>query len=241
MHNETQQTIFRHDYSAPDYLVDTVEMGFDLDPNETRVANRMTLTRSPSSKTQDILLHGNGLKLAQLRMNGIKLGKKDYAIESGDLRIFNAPEQATLEIETIIQPAKNTSLMGLYVSSGNFFTQCEAEGFRKITFFPDRPDVMTKFTVMLRASKKNYPVLLSNGNLIEQGDLGDGRHYAKWEDPFRKPAYLFATRRGQTRLSGRNDSTEIRSQGFTASVGGERQSRQDPARHGIAETQRALG
>ncbi len=192
MSNETSPTIFRHDYSAPDYVVDTIEMGFDLDPSETRIANRMRLTRASSSTTQDILLHGNELKLAQLRMNGVKLGKKDYAIESGNLRIFNAPEEVTLEIETVIRPEKNTSLMGLYVSNGNFFTQCEAEGFRKITFFPDRPDVMAKFTVMLRASKKKYPVLLSNGNLVEAGDLGDGRHYAKWEDPFRKPAYLFA-------------------------------------------------
>ncbi|RJX30384.1 MAG: aminopeptidase N [Oxalobacter sp.] len=191
MSNETSQTIYRRDYRAPDYQVDTVEIGFDLDPTQTHVANRMTLVRSLASTATEILLHGNGLKLAQLRMNGIKLGKKDYVIEEDNLRIFNAPEQATLEIETVIRPAKNTSLMGLYVSSGNFFTQCEAEGFRKITFFPDRPDVMAKFTVMLRADRKKFPVLLSNGNLIEEGDLGDGRHYAKWEDPFRKPAYLF--------------------------------------------------
>ncbi|MFY7955270.1 MAG: aminopeptidase N, partial [Burkholderiaceae bacterium] len=97
-----------------------------------------------------------------------------------------------LEIETLINPEKNTSLMGLYVSNGNFFTQCEAEGFRKITYFPDRPDVMAKYRVMLRADKQQYPVLLSNGNLIEEGDLGDGRHYALWEDPFKKPSYLFA-------------------------------------------------
>ncbi len=108
------------------------------------------------------------------------------------LRIADAPALVTLDIETALQPEKNTSLMGLYVSSGNFFTQCEAEGFRKITFFPDRPDVMAKYTVMLRADKERYPVLLSNGNLIEQGDLGDGRHYALWEDPFKKPSYLFA-------------------------------------------------
>lgn len=186
------QAVFRKDYTQPDYLVEQVELGFDLDPEETRVANRMTLARRAGSKARDILLFGNGLKLAQLRMNGVTLRKQDYAFEDGNLRILNAPEVALLEIETIIHPAKNTSLMGLYVSNGNFFTQCEAEGFRKITFFPDRPDVLTKFTVMLRANKKKYPVLLSNGNLVEQGDLGGGRHYAKWEDPFNKPAYLFA-------------------------------------------------
>jgi aminopeptidase N len=187
------QAIHRKDYAAPDYQVDTVDIGFDLDPVETRVATRMELIRASSSAANEIHLHGNGLKLTQLRMNGVRLSKNDYVLDSsGDLRIFNAPEKATLEIETIIHPAKNTSLMGLYVSGGNFFTQCEAEGFRKITFFPDRPDVMAKFTVMLRASKKQYPVLLSNGNLIEQGNLGGGRHYVKWEDPFRKPSYLFA-------------------------------------------------
>jgi aminopeptidase N len=127
-------------------------------------------------------------------MNGRTLGKnaKGYSIADGKLRIANAPDEITLEIETLVQPEKNTSMMGLYVSNGNFFTQCEAEGFRKITWFPDRPDVMAKYTVMLRGDKKKYPVLLSNGNLIEQGDLPKGRHYAKWEDPFKKPSYLFA-------------------------------------------------
>ena len=186
------QTVYRKDYTQPDYLVDQVDLGFDLDPHETHVANRMTLSRRPGSKARDILLYGNGLKLAQLRMNGVALGKQDYVLEDGNLRILSAPEKVTLEIETVIHPAKNTSLMGLYVSNGNFFTQCEAEGFRKITFFPDRPDVMAKFTVMLRADRKKYPVLLSNGNLVDEGKLSGGRHYAKWEDPFRKPAYLFA-------------------------------------------------
>jgi aminopeptidase N len=127
-------------------------------------------------------------------MNGRTLGKnaQGYSIADGKLRIANAPDEITLEIETLVQPEKNTSMMGLYVSNGNFFTQCEAEGFRKITWFPDRPDVMAKYTVMLRGDKKKYPVLLSNGNLIEQGDLPKGRHYAKWEDPFKKPSYLFA-------------------------------------------------
>ncbi len=192
MHTDIPTAIHRHEYSAFDYQVDFVDIAFDLDPDETRVATRMTLLRTPNSEVRDILLYGDGLKLAQLRMNGVKLRRKDFALESGNLRIFDAPEIATLEIETVIHPAKNSSLMGLYVSGGNFFTQCEAEGFRKITFFPDRPDVMTQFTVMLRADKKKYPVLLSNGNLIDQGNLGDGRHYAKWEDPFNKPSYLFA-------------------------------------------------
>lgn len=189
---DTPVTIFRKDYIAPGYWVDTVEMGFDLDPDATHVATRMVMRRNHDSSEKDIVLFGESLKLLQLRLNGVNLKKSAYKIEGEILRIANAPDEVTLEIETLIKPVKNTSLSGLYTSNHNFITQCEAEGFRKITWFPDRPDVMAKYTVMLRADKKKYPVLLSNGNLIEEGDLGDGRHYAKWEDPFKKPSYLFA-------------------------------------------------
>jgi aminopeptidase N len=192
MRTDTASVIHRKNYTVPAYLVQTVELGFDLDPAATRVASRLTLQHNPAASSHEIVLCGEALELVQLRMNGKPLPASAYRLEAGTLRIANAPEQVTLEIETISHPDQNTSLMGLYVSSGNFFTQCEAEGFRKITYFPDRPDVMAKYTVMLRADKKKYPVLLSNGNLIEQGDLGDGRHYAKWEDPFKKPSYLFA-------------------------------------------------
>ncbi len=188
----TPVTIYRKDYIAPGYWVDTVEMGFDLDPDATHVATRMVMRRNHDSSEKDIVLFGESLKLLQLRMNGVNLKKSAYKIEGETLRIANAPDEVTLEIETLIKPVKNTSLSGLYTSNQNFITQCEAEGFRKITWFPDRPDVMAKYTVMLRADKKKFPVLLSNGNLIEEGDLGDGRHYAKWEDPFKKPSYLFA-------------------------------------------------
>ena len=192
MRTDTPQTIYRKDYTAPSYLVDTVELGFDLDPVRTIVASRLTMTRNPASPVREIELYGEKLELVALRMNGKKLGKRDYRIDGNLLRIPNAPDAVTLEIETLTAPVENTTLNGLYVSNGNFFTQCEAEGFRAITYFPDRPDVMARFTVMLRANKAQYPVLLSNGNLIEEGDLGDGRHYAKWEDPFKKPSYLFA-------------------------------------------------
>ncbi|WP_338140740.1 aminopeptidase N [Candidatus Nitrotoga sp. HW29] len=187
-------TIYRKDYTAPAYWVDTVEIGFDLDPAATRVSTRITLQRNSASPNRDVELLGDGVKLVALRMNGktLRKGVKGYSVADGKLRIANAPDEITLEIETLVEPEKNTSMMGLYVSNGNFFTQCEAEGFRKITWFPDRPDVMAKYTVMLRGDKKKYPVLLSNGNLIEQGDLPQGRHYAKWEDPFKKPSYLFA-------------------------------------------------
>jgi len=192
MRTETPQTIYRKDYTPPSYLVDTVELGFDLDPDCTIVASRLTMHRNPDSAQREIELYGEHIELVALRMNGKTLGKRDYRIDGKLLRIPNAPETATLEIETRTAPVKNTTLNGLYVSNGNFFTQCEAEGFRNITYFPDRPDVMARYTVMLRADKQAYPVLLSNGNLVEEGELGDGRHYAKWEDPFKKPSYLFA-------------------------------------------------
>jgi len=185
-------TTFRNDYTVPSFLVDTVEMGFDLDPHSTLVATRTKLKRNSASKEKDLVLFGESLKLIQIRVNGQKLARTAYQINKQSLRIFNPPDEITLDIETQIAPIKNTSLSGLYVSNHNFFTQCEAEGFRKITYFLDRPDVMAKFTVVLRADKKKYPVLLSNGNLIKTGKLSDGRHYAKWEDPFKKPSYLFA-------------------------------------------------
>ncbi|MDB5755203.1 MAG: aminopeptidase [Massilia sp.] len=192
MRTDTSQTIYRNDYTPPSYLVDTVELGFDLDPARTIVANRLTMRRNPDGARGAIELYGENIELVALRMNGRTLGKRDYRIEGKLLSIANPPEEVTLEIETLTAPEKNTTLNGLYVSNGNFFTQCEAEGFRAITYFPDRPDVMAKYTVMLRADKEKYPVLLSNGNLIEEGGLDGGRHFAKWEDPFKKPSYLFA-------------------------------------------------
>jgi aminopeptidase N len=192
MRSDTATTIHRHDYAPPAYWVDRIDIGFDLDSQATRVAARSQLRRNPDSRQQELVLHGDELELVAIRMNGKTLTKRQYLLQPGKLVIPQAPDEVTLEIETLIRPDKNTSLMGLYVSNGNFFTQCEAEGFRKMTYFPDRPDVMAKYRVMLRADKQQYPVLLSNGNLIEQGDLGDGRHYALWEDPFNKPSYLFA-------------------------------------------------
>lgn len=192
MRTDTPQTIYRKDYTPPSYLVDTVELGFDLDPARTIVANRLTLRRNPAAQGRAIELHGEDIELVALRLNGKTLGQDDYKLANNLLSIFEAPDDVVLEIESLCVPEQNTTLSGLYVSNGNFFTQCEAEGFRRITFFPDRPDVMSKYTVMLRADKARFPVLLSNGNLIQQGELDDGRHYALWEDPFKKPSYLFA-------------------------------------------------
>ena len=192
MRTDTAAAIYRNDYAQPAYWVQTVELGFDLDPSATRLAARTVFKRNPDSQQRALVLHGEELELVAIRLNGKTLTKRQYHLAEGCLTIDNAPDEVTLEIETLIRADKNTSLMGLYVSNGNFFTQCEAEGFRKITYFPDRPDVMATYRVMLRADKLKFPVLLSNGNLIEQGDLGDGRHYALWEDPFKKPSYLFA-------------------------------------------------
>ncbi|MGX9695848.1 aminopeptidase N [Janthinobacterium lividum] len=192
MRTDSPQTIYRKDYTPPSFLVDSVELGFDLDPARTVVASRIRMRHNPASTSRSIELHGEHIELVQVRLNGKLLKPSQYKLTASMLTIPKAPDDVTLDIETVLAPQDNTSLSGLYVSNHNFFTQCEAEGFRRITFFPDRPDVMAKYTVMLRADKEQYPVLLSNGNLIEEGDLGDGRHYAKWEDPFKKPSYLFA-------------------------------------------------
>ncbi|VTU24934.1 Aminopeptidase N [Variovorax sp. SRS16] len=181
--------IRREDYAAPAYWIDTVELTFDLDPAKTRVLNRMRLRRNPDVHAQPLRLDGDELNLARVLVDG---QGASFRMEADQLVIDNLPETFELEIFTTCCPAKNTKLMGLFVSEDTFFTQCEAEGFRRITYFLDRPDVMASYTVTLRAAKAAYPVLLSNGNLVEQGELPEGRHFAKWVDPFKKPSYLFA-------------------------------------------------
>jgi aminopeptidase N len=191
----------REDYTAPAFWIDTVDLTFDLEPGKTRVLNKMRLRRNPDVATQPLRLDGEDLNLARVLVNG---SGTSFKMDGGQLVLENLPgmqdgstEPFDLEIFTTCNPEKNTQLMGLYVSQGTFFTQCEAEGFRRITYFLDRPDVMASYTVTLRANKALYPVLLSNGNLVEQGDLEDGRHFAKWVDPHKKPCYLFALVAGQ--------------------------------------------
>ena len=182
----------REDYTAPAFWIDTVDLTFDLEPAKTRVLNKMRLRRNPDVVAQPLRLDGEELNLARVLVNG---GGTSFKMDGNVLVLENLPEGTEpidLEIFTTCNPEKNTQLMGLYVSQGTFFTQCEAEGFRRITYFLDRPDVMASYTVTLRANKAQYPVLLSNGNLVEQGDLEDGRHFAKWVDPYKKPCYLFA-------------------------------------------------
>jgi aminopeptidase N len=190
-------TVRREDYQAPAFWIDTVDLCFDLDPAKTRVLNKMVLRRNPDVPAQPLRLDGEELNLARVLVNG---QGASFRIDGSHLVLENLPAAEdgpfSLEIFTTCAPAKNTKLMGLYVSNESFFTQCEAEGFRRITYYLDRPDVMASFTVTLRADKTKYPVLLSNGNLVEHGPLmGEGnenRHFAKWVDPFRKPSYLFA-------------------------------------------------
>ncbi len=185
-------TLHRGDYQAPAWWIDTVDLCFDLDATKTRVLNKMRVRRNANVPAAPLRLDGEELNLARVLVNG---AGASFRMDGRQLVLDNLPPDEIgfdLEIFTTCSPEKNTALMGLYVSQGTFFTQCEAEGFRRITYFLDRPDVMSSYTVMLRADKAQYPVLLSNGNLVEHGDMDGGRHFATWVDPHKKPSYLFA-------------------------------------------------
>ncbi len=181
------------EYTPPSYLVETVDLCFRLSPTATSVTSSVRYQRHPDcTALAPLHLDGEELELLSLKLDGVALQKGDYRVSPSSLVIAKVPETFVLEMETRINPQGNTALEGLYLSSGNFCTQCEAEGFRKITYYPDRPDVMARFRVRIEAARDLCPVLLSNGNLVEQGSLDAGWHFAQWEDPFRKPAYLFA-------------------------------------------------
>ena len=190
MREGTATLIRREDYTAPAYWIKSVDLTFELDPAKTLVINRMQVERNASLPAQPLRLDGEDLNLTRVLVDGESVS---FRTENQQLVIDTLPDTPfSLEIRTTCAPEKNTKLSGLYTSGGGFFTQCEAEGFRRITYFLDRPDVMAVYTVTLRAAKSAYPVLLSNGNLVEQGELEQGRHFAKWHDPFPKPSYLFA-------------------------------------------------
>jgi aminopeptidase N len=196
-----QATVIRRaDYAAPAYWIDSVNLTFDLDPAKTRVLNKMTLRRNPDVPVQCLKLDGEELNLARVLVNG---QGASFKMDGKQLVLDNLPLEGTFELEifTTCAPLKNTKLMGLYVSNNSFFTQCEAEGFRRITYFLDRPDVMASYSATLRADKHKYPVLLSNGNLVDSGPLegagNEDRHFATWVDPHKKPCYLFALVAGQ--------------------------------------------
>ena len=200
------------DYQTPAYRILETDLHFDIAEPQTVVKSRLTV--EPQRVGEPLVLDGSA-KLLSVKINGAAV---DYVLEGETLTIAGVPsERFTVEVETEILPAENKSLMGLYASGGNLFTQCEPEGFRKITFYIDRPDVMSKFTTTIVADKKRYPVLLSNGNKIDGGEFSDDRHWVKWEDPFAKPSYLFALVAGDlavtedyfTTMSGRNVKIEF--------------------------------
>jgi aminopeptidase N len=203
MDMDPNRTIHRLDYTPPAWLAERIDLELDLDPRRTVVTAATRYRRNPAAGAGPLVLDGESLELLEIAVDGTPLRDGDYDCGPATLSITRAlPEAFELRVVTAIAPDANTALMGLYVSNGNFFTQCEAEGFRRITWFQDRPDVMARYRVTLRADRERFPVLLSNGNLVDQGDApaavdGAARHYAVWDDPFPKPSYLFAVVAGR--------------------------------------------
>src|SRR5690606_33026918 len=194
MRAEQPKTIYLKDYQDPDYLTDETTLTSELSEDHSLVHAQLLLRRNPQAATRlpARVLHGQDMELLNLSLNDRPLGEGEYRRGDGTLTLQPDAASFTLDSTVRIHPESNTALEGLYKSGTMFCTQCEAEGFRKITWYLDRPDVMSSFTTTVSADKQRYPVLLSNGNPIASGDGEDGRHRATWQDPFRKPAYLFA-------------------------------------------------
>jgi len=213
------QPVYRADYRQPDYWIDEVDLHFELGDDETWVTASLAVRVNEmlSGDAPPLVLHGEDLELVGVRVDGRELGATEYLADDKTLTIQSVPRNFRLETRVRIRPQENTALSGLYRSGDLFCTQCEAMGFRRITYFLDRPDVMALFTTTLDADRERYPVLLSNGNRVEETDLGDGRHRVRWQDPHRKPSYLFALVAGDLRchsgefrtLSGRDVRLEI--------------------------------
>ncbi|MBS0288329.1 MAG: aminopeptidase N [Proteobacteria bacterium] len=217
MQNAKLKTTYLKDYQLPDFAIHSIDLHVELNEDKTIVHSLLHVERRLPQQTTPLVLHGEGLKLLSLRLDEKPLAQTEYEQTLQSLTIKSVPHSFQLEIVTEILPQKNTSLSGLYRSGKLFCTQCEAEGFRRITYYLDRPDVMSLFTTTIVADKAKYPILLSNGNKIEAGELSENRHYVKWQDPFKKPSYLFALVAGdlvkisdnyQTQ-SGRNVALEI--------------------------------
>jgi aminopeptidase N len=200
----------RSQYRPPAYLLERIALEFDLDPELTHVSARLEMRRNRNVADDELVLDGEQLELVSIELDGRALNPAEYRLES-DRLLIDAPrtDSFTLRIRNRIRPRANTSLMGMYISNGSLLTQCEAEGMRRITWIPDRPDVLARYTVLLRARREQFPVLLSNGNLIEQGELADQRHFALWDDPHPKPSYLFAV--VAARLANRDERVRTRS------------------------------
>ena len=189
MKTDTPQTIYLKDYAAPAYWIDTVDLDIRVDTGHTTVTATLAMRRNPAATWQALVLDGEELETLDVTVNSKKV---PFLANETSLTIDDLPEQFTLQTVVRVKPDGNTRLSGMYRSKDGYFTQCEAQGFRRITWFLDRPDVMSTYTVTLHADKATYPVLLANGNPVASGDEANGRHWAKWADPFRKPAYLFA-------------------------------------------------
>ncbi|MBP3362269.1 MAG: aminopeptidase N, partial [Pseudomonas sp.] len=194
MRTEQPQMIYLKDYQAPDYLIDETHLTFELFEDHTLVHAQLLMRRNPArgAGLPALALDGQQLELLSVSLDDIELAAEDYQLSDSHLILHPTSEQFVVDTSVRIHPESNTALEGLYKSGGMFCTQCEAEGFRKITYYLDRPDVMSKFTTTVVAEQHSYPILLSNGNPIASGPDEDGRHWATWEDPFMKPAYLFA-------------------------------------------------
>ena len=209
MNDSTPATVKRLDYTPPSHEVADLELILELSRTDTRVTATARYRRPAGTGAAPLHLHGEALELLALAIDGRALAPQEYRVDAHGLTLPDPPAEFTLSLTNRIDPQANTALSGLYVSNGNFYTQCEAEGFRRITFFPDRPDVMTRYRVTLIGDREREPVLLANGNLVEQGPWpadadGRARHFARWEDPFPKPSYLFAV------VAGRLEATEQR-------------------------------
>ena len=191
MRTDTSPTIFRHDYEPYPYRMPNVAFIFELDPKLTHVISTMEF-ECTEAKSVPLVLNGQDLGLESVVIDGRQLQAHEYQLEGETLTLHPTESRVVLEITSTCRPEENSTLMGLYVSGDHLFTQCEAEGFRRITWFPDRPDVMSRYRVTLRGERSRYPLMLSNGNLIARRDLGNGLHEAQWEDPHPKPSYLFA-------------------------------------------------
>ena len=191
MRTDHSQRKYLKDYRQPDFSIEKTELEFTLKPDQTRVRSCLTIRRQTSDLQAPLVLDGVGLKIIDLQLDDEYLDDPDFTYDGEELTIPDVPHEFKLRCTVVINPAANTRLEGLYQSNGVFCTQCEAEGFRHITFYLDRPDVMSVFTTTIRADKQDYPVLLSNGNKIESGENED-RHWVKWSDPYPKPCYLFA-------------------------------------------------
>ncbi|MEE4299939.1 MAG: M1 family aminopeptidase, partial [Pseudomonadales bacterium] len=211
------RAIRRQDYAPPAFLVDRVDLRVELAPGTTTVRARLALRRNPEGPGGALVLDGQDQELVSVFLDGEALSENRYAVDEESLTVQDVPDSCELEVVSRIRPEENTALEGLYRSGGMYCTQCEAEGFRRITYYPDRPDVMARFTTTIVGDPGELPVMLSNGNEVARETLADGRVAVTWEDPFPKPAYLFALVAGKleniedrfTTVSGREVTLRI--------------------------------